>query len=83
MFQDHIARSRYIHGDLAARNVLVGEKLTVKISDFGLAEDIYSRGYRRQDQLQRIPWKWMAPERCVSSVRIISNYDMVSLGVAR
>ncbi|XP_078606561.1 uncharacterized protein LOC144879193 [Branchiostoma floridae x Branchiostoma japonicum] len=60
---DHIARSRYVHGDLAARNVLVGERLKVKISDFGLAEDIYSRGYRRQDRLQKIPLKWMAPER--------------------
>eukprot|EP00058_Branchiostoma_floridae_P028109 XP_002613600.1 hypothetical protein BRAFLDRAFT_227043 [Branchiostoma floridae] len=78
---DHIARSRYIHGDLAARNVLVGEKLTVKISDFGLAEDIYSRGYRRQDHLQKVPWKWMAPERLQGGEAYTAQSDVWSFGI--
>ncbi|KAI8506522.1 Leucine-rich repeat-containing protein 15 [Branchiostoma belcheri] len=73
---DHIARSRYVHGDLAARNVLVGKRLHVKISDFGLAEDIYSRGYRRQDRLQRVPWKWMAPERLEGEKAYTSQSDV-------
>ncbi|CAH1272829.1 FGFR4 [Branchiostoma lanceolatum] len=78
---DHIARSRYVHGDLAARNVLVGEDLKVKISDFGLAEDIYSRGYRRQDRLQKIPWKWMAPERLEGGEAYTSQSDVWSFGI--
>ncbi|KAI8510733.1 hypothetical protein Bbelb_116490 [Branchiostoma belcheri] len=45
----------YVHGDLAARNVLVGEDLVVKIADFGLTTDIYERGYQRQDAEQKIP----------------------------
>ncbi|XP_019639618.1 PREDICTED: uncharacterized protein LOC109481477 [Branchiostoma belcheri] len=78
---DHIARSRYVHGDLAARNVLVGNRLHVKISDFGLAEDIYSRGYRRQDRLQRVPWKWMAPERLEGGEAYTSQSDVWSFGI--
>ncbi|XP_078685529.1 uncharacterized protein LOC144918542 [Branchiostoma floridae x Branchiostoma belcheri] len=78
---DHISRSRYIHGDLAARNVLVGEELKVKISDFGLAEDIYTRGYRRQDRLQRVPWKWMAPERLEDGKAYTSQSDVWSFGI--
>ena len=33
--------------DLAARNCMVGEDYTVKIGDFGMAEDIYSTDYYR------------------------------------
>lgn len=38
---DYLTKSRIIHGDLAARNILVGEDLLCKISDFGLANDVY------------------------------------------
>ena len=36
-----LSKLKFIHGDLAARNVLVGEGLVCKISDFGLANDVY------------------------------------------
>ncbi|KAI8510781.1 hypothetical protein Bbelb_116970 [Branchiostoma belcheri] len=51
----YISQAGYVHGDLAARNVLVGEDLVVKIADFGLTTDIYERGYQRQDPEQKIP----------------------------
>ena len=34
------------------------------MGDFGLAEDIYTRGYFRQSKSEavKLPFKWMAPE---------------------
>ncbi|KAI8510862.1 regulation of mast cell degranulation, partial [Branchiostoma belcheri] len=71
----------YVHGDLAARNVLVGEDLVVKIADFGLTTDIYERGYQRQDAEQKIPVRWMAPERLLREGRYTSKSDVWSFGV--
>ena len=36
----------------------------VKVGDFGLAEDVYSTGYFRQEDKKnvKLPFKWMAPE---------------------
>ena len=36
----------------------------MKVGDFGLAEDIYTTGYFRQDKdsAVKLPFKWMAPE---------------------
>ena len=43
----YLASRRFVHRDLATRNCLVGKELSVKISDFGLTRDIYSRDYYR------------------------------------
>ncbi|KAI8491799.1 regulation of mast cell degranulation [Branchiostoma belcheri] len=77
----YISQAGYVHGDLAARNVLVGEDLVVKIADFGLTTDVYERGYQRQDAEQKIPLKWMAPERLLREGRYTSKSDVWSFGV--
>lgn len=64
----YVQDQRFYHGDLAARNVLVGRGLTVKISDFGLADDIYSRGYKRREQEQKIPIKWCSIEAILNGI---------------
>ncbi|NXA34359.1 SRMS kinase, partial [Eudromia elegans] len=57
----YLEERHIVHRDLAARNVLVGEELTCKIADFGLArllkDDIYSTS-----SSTKIPVKWTAPE---------------------
>ena len=59
---------RFYHGDLAARNILVGEGLDIKISDFGLAEDLYSKGYQRREKEQKIPIKWCSLETILHGI---------------
>ena len=60
--QEYLSTTRYYHGDLAARNVLVGEELVCKISDFGMADDIYQHGYKRLTPERKRPVKWVSPE---------------------
>jgi len=68
---DHVG---VVHGDLAARNCLVGDRLTVKVSDLGVARSLYADDYcclRPGDAA--VPLRWMAWESVVlvSSVRLL------------
>lgn len=44
----HLAQLNIVHGDLAARNILVFDDFRVKVSDFGLAKTLYNDYYRRK-----------------------------------
>ena len=48
---EYLAQQHFIHRDLATRNCLVGNQLTVKIGDFGMSRDIYCTDYYKVDQL--------------------------------
>ncbi|XP_077967343.1 uncharacterized protein LOC120343370 [Styela clava] len=78
----HLAHNRIIHGDLAARNVLVGKDLVCKISDFGLANDVYRYGEIRNAMERNVPFKWTSPERMErGKVPITWRSDVWSFGI--
>lgn len=64
----YLEENKIMHGDLAARNILLSEDPTngktplAKVADFGLAKAFYD--YLRYDKRNRVlvPWKWMALE---------------------
>lgn len=58
-----------VHGDLAARNCLVGNQLKVKVADFGLTAGAsggrYSDDYFRLDDNTVLPVRWSSWESIV------------------
>ena len=62
-----------VHRDLAARNVLVGENYVMKISDFGLARDIYQDDLYVKTTTGLLPVKWMAMESLFDRVYTIKS----------
>ncbi|PIK43187.1 putative tyrosine-protein kinase, partial [Apostichopus japonicus] len=76
----YLATTKYFHGDLAARNCLVGENLLVKVSDFGLSDDIYQRGYKRIAPEKKRPVKWYSPEANIDGV-CSTKGDVWSFGI--
>ena len=40
----------------------VDDKINVRVADFGLAREVDTSDYYRQQSTGRIPVKWMAPE---------------------
>lgn len=67
-----------IHRDLAARNCLVGDKNSVKISDFGMSRE--EEEYVVSDGMKQIPIKWTAPE-ALSYGKYTTACDVWSYGI--
>ena len=69
-----------MHGDLAARNILLTEKKLVKICDFGLAKTLYRYSdYRRKSEAP-LPIKWMAIES-IKDLVFSTQSDVWSFGI--
>lgn len=58
----HLASCRCIHRDLAARNVLLGKDYVAKVSDYGMARDVYEQLMYKKETQGKLPIKWMAIE---------------------
>ncbi|XP_038060530.1 proto-oncogene tyrosine-protein kinase receptor Ret-like [Patiria miniata] len=76
----YLAMLKLVHRDLAARNILVAEGMVIKVSDFGLARDLYESGTYVKTSKSRIPMKWMAPESLFDNI-YTTKTDIWSFGV--
>lgn len=76
----YLASRHFVHRDLATRNVLITEGINVKISDFGLARNIYSCDYYRMQNSSMMPIRWMAPES-ITYGKFTTQSDIWSFGV--
>ena len=62
----HMEHVGLVHGDLAARNCLVGDRLTVKVSDLGVARSLHADDYcSLRPAGPALPLRWMAWESVV------------------
>lgn len=77
---DYLCSRHFVHRDLAARNCMVGEHHQIKITDFGLARDIYSGDYYRMPSQAVLPIRWMSPEAIMFG-RFTVESDIWSFGV--
>ncbi|XP_069779050.1 muscle, skeletal receptor tyrosine-protein kinase [Narcine bancroftii] len=76
----YLSERKFVHRDLATRNCLVGEKLVVKIADFGLSRNIYSADYYKANENDAIPIRWMPPESIFFN-RYTTESDVWAYGV--
>lgn len=77
---DYLASRKVLHGDLAARNILLSEDNVVKICDFGLARSMYKNENYKKHSEAPLPFKWLALESI--SDHVFSTYsDVWAFGV--
>ncbi|CAH0759252.1 unnamed protein product [Diatraea saccharalis] len=77
---EYLASRKVLHGDLAARNVLLAEDNIVKICDFGLARSIYKNDEYQKKENSPLPVKWLAIE-CMTDRIFSTQSDVWSFGI--
>ena len=77
---EYLAGQNFVHRDVAARNCLVGENMSIKISDLGLCRDIYASDYYRVQSKSLLPVRWMPPESILYG-KFTTESDVWSFGV--
>ena len=77
---EYLAVHHFVHRDLATRNCLLNEKLFVKISDFGLSRDVYSKDYYKLGEKSLMPIRWMPPEAILYTT-FTTRSDIWSFGI--
>ncbi|GAB1598516.1 plexin-A4-like isoform X1 [Argonauta hians] len=77
----YLSDLKVIHHNLAARNCFLCDYKTVKITDIGLTNELFSKDfYFTEDHTAKLPVKWMAPESVEHFVFSIKT-DVWSYGV--
>uniref|UniRef100_A0A667XVH4 Tyrosine-protein kinase n=1 Tax=Myripristis murdjan TaxID=586833 RepID=A0A667XVH4_9TELE len=78
---EYLSDKRYIHRDLATRNILVESELRVKIGDFGLTKVLpQDKEYYMVKEPGESPIFWYAPESLMESKFSVAS-DVWSFGV--
>ena len=82
---DYLASKNIMHGDLAARNILIckhenDKSYLAKIGDFGLSKAFCENASYLKQERKNIPWKWMAVDYFETEVLTLSS-DAWSFGV--
>ncbi|XP_069938737.1 uncharacterized protein [Cherax quadricarinatus] len=77
---EYLSSQHFVHRDLACRNCLVGDNLTVKISDFGMSRDVYTCDYYKVGGSRMLPVRWMAHESIMYGKFTLES-DVWSFGV--
>lgn len=76
---EYLSNQQVVHKDLAARNILIFDKLSVKILDLGLYGDVYSADYYNL-MGSHFPIRWMSPEAIMYG-KFNTDSDIWSYGV--
>ncbi|NP_001082223.1 tyrosine-protein kinase receptor TYRO3 precursor [Xenopus laevis] len=77
---EYLSSKNFIHRDLATRNCMLNEDMTVCVADFGLSKKIYSGDYYRQGCASKLPVKWLALESLADNVYTVHS-DVWAFGV--
>ncbi|KAH1006697.1 hypothetical protein HUJ05_007405 [Dendroctonus ponderosae] len=76
----YLESKKYVHRDIAARNVLVSSETSVKLADFGLSRWMgQEQSYYRASK-GKLPIKWMSPES-INFRRFTTASDVWMFGV--
>lgn len=77
---EFLSSKKIVHRDLAARNVLVGDGEICKITDFGLARNVFQEDLYRRTATGRLPVKWTAFESLLYGICTTMS-DIWSYGI--
>lgn len=58
----YLGENKFVHRDVACRNVLLSAERVAKLGDFGMARSMYENDYYRFNRKGLLPVRWMAPE---------------------
>ncbi|XP_062622322.1 focal adhesion kinase 1-like isoform X3 [Saccostrea cucullata] len=75
----YLESKKFVHRDIAARNVLVSSHDCVKLGDFGLSRIVDEQSYYKASK-GKLPIKWMAPES-INFRRFTTASDVWMFGV--
>lgn len=75
----YLESKKFVHRDIAARNVLVSTPHVVKLADFGLSRVLDNQSYYKSSK-GKLPIKWMAPES-INFRRFTTASDVWMFGV--